>query len=120
MTICIENTINPADLRSIEILATKVKERHTITNRRHYVGDQRHDMRESHFTCIAGIDSTTFHTTRAFYHPEVFAQITAIDPNMELLCPEGKQLGKIIGICVGIAIVPAINHAQSLRAPVPT
>jgi hypothetical protein len=33
---------------------------------------------------------------------------------MELLCPVGKKLVEIIGIRVGIAIVPAIDQTQDL------
>src|SRR5260370_34874753 len=98
MAIRIENTEYPADLSRVQILCTKVKERHTITYRRLYVSDKCHDMRDSHFTWIDGIDTTTVHTTGAFYHPEIFTQITAIDPNGKLLPPEGKQLAEIIDI----------------------
>src|SRR5438876_8361354 len=96
MTICIENAIYPADLSSIEVPATKVKERHNVLQCRLHIGDQRQYMRDSHFPCIAGIDATTVHTTRALYHPQVFSQFTAAYSNMELLRPECIQLVEII------------------------
>src|SRR5947207_7664493 len=73
MAIHSENTVYPAGLRSVEVLATKVKERYMILPRRLHIGDQCQDMRDSHFTRTTSVNATAVHTTRSFYHPEVFA-----------------------------------------------
>jgi hypothetical protein len=73
LTVHIENTKYPADLSGIEVLATKVKERHTVLHRRLHIGDQRQYMRDRYVTRIAGVNATAVHTTCALYYPEVFA-----------------------------------------------
>jgi len=69
----IENPIDPAAGRGVEVHDRKVKERDLVLLGRLHIGDQRQDMRDRYFAGIAGINATAVHTPCALYYPEVFA-----------------------------------------------
>src|SRR5207247_1814966 len=79
----------PERSRLEEIFTAEVKERDLVAHARLYIGDQRHDMRDRNLVMRA--QAAAIDAPCTFYDPDVLAQLSAVEINVKLLCPEDKE-----------------------------
>src|SRR5579863_3702636 len=76
-------------------------------------------MRNGNLIATVRVNTTAFKATGSFNNPEMFTQAAPIQADTDLLSPENKESVQVIDRATGVAIVPAINQADDLCAPIP-
>src|ERR1017187_9639326 len=118
MTIKIHNTDGPVAAVDQEIGPAKVEKWYRIAHSGTYIGNQRENMRNADLIATVRVNTTAFKATGSFNNPEMFTQAAPIQADTDLPGPENKESIQVIDRTTGIAIVPAINQADNLCAPI--